>query len=155
MSFHRIILLISFFVQTINGTWAQSEPDFTRAGAKAGDRLRELIRIDTSNPPGNETKVAEYLETILDAEGIEAEVLELEPGRGNLIARILGNGKKKLVLLLGHTDVVGVDRDAWTVEPFEELIRDGYLYGRGAEQVDRRPVCGRDQRRVSLRARRD
>ncbi len=132
MSIYRIILLVSFSILTINATWAQSEPDFAEAGQAAARRLRELIRIDTSNPPGNETKVAEYLKTILDAEGIEAEVLELEPGRGNLVARIRGNGKKKPVLLMGHTDVVGVDRDAWTVAPFEGLIRDGYLYGRGA-----------------------
>ncbi|MBI2818148.1 MAG: M20/M25/M40 family metallo-hydrolase [Acidobacteria bacterium] len=107
-------------------------PDFSKAREEATQMLQALVRIDTSNPPGNESKVAEYLKAILDKEGIASEIVTAEPGRGNLIARIKGNGKKKPLLLMGHADVVGVERDKWTVDPFAGIIKDGYLYGRGA-----------------------
>ncbi len=110
----------------------QNDPDFRQARDEALQRLQELIRIDTSNPPGNETKLAEYLKALLDKEGIASEILAAEPSRGNLIARIKGNGKKKPLLLLGHADVVGVQREQWTVEPFQGIIKDGFIYGRGS-----------------------
>lgn len=108
-------------------------PDFTKARDEAVQRLQELIRIDTSNPPGNESKVAEYLKAILDREGIPSEIVALDPARGNLIARLKGNGRKKPLLLMAHTDVVGVERDKWTFEPFSGELKDGYVYGRGAQ----------------------
>ena len=111
---------------------AQAAPDFAKARYEALKTLQELVRIDTSNPPGNETKVAAYLKSILDKEGIPSEIVALEAGRGNLIARIKGNGKKRPLLLMGHEDTVGVERDKWTVDPFAGLIKDGYVYGRGA-----------------------
>src|SRR5437867_9678898 len=82
--------------------FAQSMPDFARGRDEAVARLQELVRIDTSNPPGKEGKVASYLKAILDREGIASEIIEAEPGRGNLIARIKSNGKKKAILLMGH-----------------------------------------------------
>ena len=112
--------------------WSQSAPDFSKARQDVVDILQALVRIDTSNPPGNETKVAEYLKSLLDREGIASEIVALEPQRGNLIARIKGNGKKKPLLLMGHEDVVPVERDKWTVDPFAGLIKDGYLYVRGS-----------------------
>ncbi|MSO20216.1 MAG: M20/M25/M40 family metallo-hydrolase [Acidobacteria bacterium] len=111
---------------------AQTAPDFAKAKDEAVKRLQEMIRIDTSNPPGNETKLAQYLKALLDKEGIASEILEKEPGRGNLLARINGNGSKKPLLLMGHADVVGVEREKWTVPPFDGIIKDGYVYGRGA-----------------------
>jgi len=111
---------------------AQSAPDFRKARDEAVQTLQALIRIDSSNPPGNETKVAQSLKSILDKEGIASEIVALEPSRGNLIARIKGNGRKKPLLLMGHTDVVGVERDKWTVDPFAGIMKDGYVYGRGA-----------------------
>jgi len=108
------------------------QPDFRQARDEAVRTLQAIIRIDTSNPPGNETRLAEHLKGILDREGIASEIVGLEPARGNLIARIKGNGRKKPVLLTGHMDVVGIERDKWTVDPFEGGIRDGYVYGRGA-----------------------
>ena len=109
-----------------------ASPDFTAAHAELVELLRGFIRIDTSNPPGNETKACDYLKPFLDREGIGAEVLALEPARGNLVARLKGNGKKKPLLLMGHTDVVGVERDKWTVDPFGAVMKDGFIYGRGA-----------------------
>jgi len=69
---------------------------------------------------------------VLTAEGITAQIFESAPGRGNIVARLKGNGKKKPLLLMGHLDVVGVERDKWTVDPFAATIKDGYLYGRGS-----------------------
>lgn len=112
--------------------YAAATPDFRAARDEAVRFLSEYIRIDTVNPPGNETKGAQYLESILEREGIPAEIFESAPGRGNLVARLKGNGKKKPVLIMGHIDVVGVERDKWTVDPFGGVIRNGFVYGRGA-----------------------
>ncbi len=99
---------------------------------QAVDFLSALVKIDTSNPPGNEIKAAQYIKGVLDAEGIPSEIIESAPGRASLIARLKGNGSKKPLLLMGHLDVVGVERSKWTVDPFAAVIKDGYLYGRGA-----------------------
>jgi acetylornithine deacetylase/succinyl-diaminopimelate desuccinylase-like protein len=107
-------------------------PDWAQAREEAVSILAGLIRIDTSNPPGNETKAAEYIKAILDREGIPSKIFEPTPGRGNIVARLKGSGKHRPLLLMGHTDVVGVERDKWTVDPFAALIKDGYIYGRGA-----------------------
>lgn len=112
--------------------FSQSVPDFTAAQAEAVKFLSDLVKIDTSNPPGNETRAAEYIKGILAADGIQAQIYESVPGRGNLVARLKGSGKKKPLLLMGHLDVVGVERDKWTFDPFGGTIRDGYVYGRGA-----------------------
>lgn len=112
---------------------AASTPDFSAARDEVTQILSGFVKIDTSNPPGNETKGAEYLKAILDREGIASEIFELEPGRGNLVARLKGSGKKKPLLLMGHIDVVGVERDKWSFDPFGGIIKDGYIYGRGAE----------------------
>lgn len=107
-------------------------PDFNAARDEVVKILAGFVRIDTSNPPGNETRGAEYLKSILDRESIPAEIFEMERGRGNIVARLKGNGKKKPLLLMGHIDVVGVEREKWTVDPFGGVIKDGYLYGRGS-----------------------
>ena len=111
---------------------AQGTPDFRVAREEAVQNLQAMIRLDTSNPPGNETKLADYLKGILDKEGIASEIIAAEPGRGNLIARIKGNGRKKPLLLMGHSDTVGVEKEKWTVDAFAGLIKDGFVYGRGA-----------------------
>ena len=107
-------------------------PDFNAARDEVINILSGFVRIDTSNPPGNETKGAEYLKSILDRDGVPSEIIELERGRGNIVARLKGNGSKKPILLMGHIDVVGVEREKWTVDPFGGVVKDGYLYGRGS-----------------------
>src|SRR3989442_5754694 len=92
---------------------------------------RSLVQIDTSNPPGNETKAVEYLKEVFDAEGIPAKTFALEPSRANLVARIKGNGSKRPILLMAHTDVVGVQRERWPRDPFGAVLKDGYIWGRG------------------------
>jgi len=114
------------------GAEGRSAPDWAQAREEAVRMLSDMIKIDTSNPPGNEAKVARYVKSILDEEGIPSEILEQKRGRGNVIARLRGSGKKRPILLMGHTDVVGVERDKWTVDPFAAVVKDGYLYGRGA-----------------------
>ena len=94
--------------------------------------LRELIRIDTTNPPGNETQAATYLAHYLANEGFKTEVIESAPGRGSVITRLKGTGEKPSLLLLSHLDVVAADPNEWTVDPFAGTIKDGYVYGRGA-----------------------
>jgi acetylornithine deacetylase/succinyl-diaminopimelate desuccinylase-like protein len=94
--------------------------------------LRDYLRIDTSNPPGNELKTATFLKNILDREGIEAEIVTFAPDRANLVARVPGDGSKKALILSHHMDVVHADRSRWTADPFGAAIEGGYLFGRGA-----------------------
>jgi acetylornithine deacetylase/succinyl-diaminopimelate desuccinylase-like protein len=101
-------------------------------GMRTRQYLVDLIRLDTSNPPGNESKVASYLKQVADMNGIPAELLGDDPKRLNLVARLKGNGKNKPLLLMAHSDVVPAERKQWTVDPFKGEIRDEYLYGRGA-----------------------
>jgi acetylornithine deacetylase/succinyl-diaminopimelate desuccinylase-like protein len=92
---------------------------------------QSIVRINTSNPPGNETAVVNYLKDVLDREGIPYQIFAREPSRANLIARLKGNGSKKPLLILGHTDTVGVQREVWPVDPFGAIRKDGFIWGRG------------------------
>ena len=105
--------------------------DWDAVGEEAVQHLVDLVRIDTTNPPGNETLVVEYLEGVLADEGIASQRYALEPERANLVARQRGNGSKRPLLLMGHTDVVGVQRDKWFSDPFSGEREDGFIYGRG------------------------
>jgi acetylornithine deacetylase/succinyl-diaminopimelate desuccinylase-like protein len=135
-----VFLLVAPLALTAAGV-NDALPDFGRSRDEALRIAQALIRIDTSNPPGNETKAAEYLKSILDKEGIASEIVASDPTRGNLIARLKGNGRKRPLLLLGHTDVVGVERDKWTADPFAGDLKGGYLYGRGASDDKGRLVA--------------
>ena len=106
--------------------------DWNRILDEAVHYLQEYIRVDTVNPPGNEIEGARFLQKILEAESVPCRIYEPSPGRGNLLATLKGNGAKKPILLLNHMDVVPVEKDRWDVDPFGGVIRDGYLYGRGA-----------------------
>ena len=105
--------------------------DWNAVRAEVTAHLQALIRIDTTNPPGNETEAARYLASVLEGEGFEAEITESAPGRGNVTTRWEGGGEPPL-LLLGHTDVVAADAEAWTHPPFGGEIDDGFVWGRGA-----------------------
>ena len=94
--------------------------------------LQTLIRLDTVNPPGNEITAARYLDGVLRGAGIETWLDEPAPGRASLIARIRGTGTQRPILLMAHMDVVGVEPEKWTMQPFGGEILDGHLYGRGA-----------------------
>jgi acetylornithine deacetylase/succinyl-diaminopimelate desuccinylase-like protein len=109
--------------------------DFPKLQSEAVLWLEGLIRINTTNPPGNELTAAKYIADILQKEGITAETFESTPGRGIVVARLASSAvpdPSKALLIMGHLDVVGVDKSKWTVDPFAGVMKDGYLYGRGA-----------------------
>jgi acetylornithine deacetylase/succinyl-diaminopimelate desuccinylase-like protein len=94
--------------------------------------LSNLIRINTTNPPGNERAAANYIAQWLGKEGLKSEIIESSPGRGSVVARLKGTGEKPSLLLLSHLDVVAANPQEWSVDPFAGVIKDGYVYGRGA-----------------------
>jgi len=106
--------------------------DWSALGDEALDLLRRYLMIDTTNPPGNEADGVRFLAEVLDAHGLESETAESAPGRANLVARLSGDGSLGGIVLHHHVDVVYADRRYWSVDPFGGVIRDGYLYGRGA-----------------------
>lgn len=99
------------------------------------DVLRDLVRIDTTNPPGNEVECARYLANLLSPAGIETRVVESAAGRGNLIARLRGSGEGRPLMFMGHLDVVAADPNEWTHPPFAAEIEDGFLWGRGTTDM--------------------
>ena len=96
------------------------------------NHLQEYLRIETVNPPGNETEGARFFKNVFDGASIPCQIFEPSPGRGSLLATLKGNGEKRPILLLNHIDVVPVEKKEWEVDPFAGIIKDGYLYGRGA-----------------------
>ena len=115
---------------------AQTRPVAWDSVASEGTTtLTNYLRVNTTNPPGNELAAARFLKAILDREGIEAQILdtvELGPNRANLYARLRGNGSKKAIALVHHMDVVPASPASWSVDPFSGVIKDGYIWGRGA-----------------------
>lgn len=108
------------------------QPDWARVEPETLEHFLAILRLDTSNPPGNETSVVTYLQEVLRREGIAVDTFALEPARANLVARVKGNGSKKPVLIMGHTDVVTVDPSKWTFPPFSATRDGGYIYARGS-----------------------
>jgi acetylornithine deacetylase/succinyl-diaminopimelate desuccinylase-like protein len=105
--------------------------DWQRYEAETLRHFQALVRLDTSDPPGNEAPAVEYLKGVLEQEGIPVKVVALDPKRPNLIARLKGSGTKRPLLLMGHTDVVNVDPAKWKFPPFSATRDGGYIYGRG------------------------
>jgi acetylornithine deacetylase/succinyl-diaminopimelate desuccinylase-like protein len=103
------------------------------AGNPTAALLQELIRINTSNPPGLEGKMAKFLAQKFKPLGFEIDIIPTpETGKAHFIARLRGDGSKKPILIAAHADVVGVEREKWSVDPFAGVIKDGYVLGRGA-----------------------
>ncbi|HEU0173873.1 MAG TPA: M20/M25/M40 family metallo-hydrolase [Blastocatellia bacterium] len=99
---------------------------------EALDLFIQYLKIDTTNPPGNEVRAAEFFADICKREGIEHQLFEPFPGRSSVWARLRGDGSKRPIILLNHTDVVPYDKEFWTVGAFSGAIKDGFIYGRGA-----------------------
>ena len=111
---------------------AQAPIDWKAIETETLQHFQALVRIDTSNPPGNETRAVEYLKQVLDKEGMPYQVFASDANRANLVVRIKGTGKKKPILVMGHTDVVTIDPKKWIEHgPFSADIAGGYVYGRG------------------------
>jgi acetylornithine deacetylase/succinyl-diaminopimelate desuccinylase-like protein len=109
--------------------------DWAAMQGEATEVLRQYLRINTTNPPGNEMETARFLKEFLEKEGIEAQVLdtvELGKGRANLYARLKGNGSKRAIALVQHMDVVPATPASWTMPAFSGEVKDGFIYGRGA-----------------------
>ncbi len=105
--------------------------DWNKLNAETREHFSAMVRINSSNPPGNETVVAKYIQTVLEKEGIPSKLVGTDPNRLSLIARLKGSGAKKPILIMGHTDVVGVQREKWSEDPFGAKLVDGYIWGRG------------------------
>ncbi len=106
--------------------------NWERVNNEVRDLLIDLIKINTTNPPGNELEAAKYLQEVFEKEGIAAKIYESAPGRGNLVARIPGSGRARPLVLTAHLDVVAAKPAQWSHPPFAAEIADGYLWGRGA-----------------------
>jgi len=132
---YRALLLVSAIVLLSSVVSAQnSEPkiDWPHYQDMAVDLMQKYLRINTSNPPGNEIETAKWLKALFDQNGIQNEIFEYKPMRANIIARLKGNGSKRPIILLSHMDVVTADASAWVIDPFSGEIKDGSIFGRGA-----------------------
>ena len=110
---------------------AQQRPDFAKLEEETMRHYQALLRFDSSDPPGKELPVAEYVKQVFDQEGISTQLFALEPNRPNVVARLKGNGRKRPLLIIGHSDVVNVDPAKWKFPPFSATRDGGYVYGRG------------------------
>jgi acetylornithine deacetylase/succinyl-diaminopimelate desuccinylase-like protein len=115
----------SLLAQSKQPDWAQIEPEALK-------HFQAIVKMNTTDPPGGEKPVVDYLRQVLEADGIPTQTFVLkDPNRPNLVARIKGNGSKRPLLLMGHTDTVNVDPAKWSHPPFSADRVEGYIYGRG------------------------
>ena len=125
-------IALTTFLLSASDLAAQTNPiDWRSLTAETQTILSNYLRINTTNPPGNEILAARFLKAILDREGIEARILdttELGQNRANLYARLRGSGSKKAIALVHHMDVVPAVASYWTVDPFSGAVKDGYLW---------------------------
>ncbi len=128
-------LLLAIVVFTSHSAPAQSSINWDAAKKEAVELLVQYLKIDTTNPPGNEIKAANFFAEICKREGIEYKVFEPFPGRGTLWARLKGDGSKRPVILLNHTDVVPHSPEFWSVPAFSGQIKDGFIYSRGSQDM--------------------
>ena len=109
-----------------------ADPDWDALNQETLRHFQALVQMDTSDPPGREQPAADYLKRVLEAEGIPVQTFTLEDGRPNVVARLKGNGSKRPLLIMAHTDVVNVEPSKWpTFGPFSAAREGGYIYGRG------------------------
>ena len=130
----RHLLAALLIVSTPLGAQTPAPVDWAAVQVEATQLLREYIRVNTTNPPGNELAAARWLKSVLERDGIPATILdtaELGAGHANLYARLKGNGSKKAIALIHHMDVVPAAPEYWTVDPFGAELKDGFVYGRG------------------------
>jgi acetylornithine deacetylase/succinyl-diaminopimelate desuccinylase-like protein len=142
-----LLFLFGFFTCNLNAQVSQKPlalgipqtpslvGDTSPLAREAQGWLVELVKINTTNPPGNEQLAAKYIAGVLAKEGIAADILDLAPGRSAVVARLRSSAvadPSKALLLVAHMDVVGVDRSKWSVDPFGGVVKDGYLWGRGS-----------------------
>src|SRR3954463_14780018 len=137
---HRFLVL-ALAVTSLCSMTAQDPPagrplDWDKLQVEILERYRTLVMLDTTS--GHETLAVDYLKKVLEGAGIPTQTFALNPNRANLVARLKGNGSKRPLLILAHTDVVGVQKEKWPVDPFGAVMKDGYVWGRGSK--DDKPV---------------
>ena len=142
MSLRRTVLLLATLAPSTLFAQGAREPDWARLEAETMQHFQALLRFETSDPPGAERPAAEYLKQVLEKEGIPVELIALEPNRPNVVARLKGSGKKRPLLIMGHTDVVNVDPKKWTFPPFGATRDGGWVYGRGSVDDKDNVVAG-------------
>ena len=143
----RLLAVFSLLVAFGGAIGAQNTtpaagPDWNRLNDETLRHFQALVRLDTQNPPGNEVLVTDYVKAVLEKEGIPVQIFALDPKRPNLVARLKGNGKKRPLLYMGHSDVVTVDPKKWTFPPFSATRDGGYIYGRGSDDDRPHVVAG-------------
>jgi acetylornithine deacetylase/succinyl-diaminopimelate desuccinylase-like protein len=130
----RVLLFLTIIANIAPGGARASDHkiDWDEVQQEALDLFIQYLKIDTTNPTGNEIRAAEFFAGVCKREGIEHQVFEPFPGRGSIWARLRGDGSKRPIILLNHTDVVPHDKEFWTVDAFGGAVKDGFIYGRGA-----------------------
>src|SRR6266567_1529334 len=121
---------LSFLLATSLCASAQT-PNWSQVNQEVMRHFQALIQIDSTDPPGNETRVVDYVRKVFDAEGIPYIVVAKDPARANIVARLTGDGSKRPLLIIGHSDTVKVDASKWTFPPFSATRNGGWVYGRG------------------------
>ena len=132
-------LVAGFAVVALAALHAQSSGgrvDWDKLRPEILQHYRSLVQLDSTS--GHETRAVDYLKKVLEADGSPTQTFALDPDRANLVARLKGNGSKRPLLILAHTDVVGVQKEKWPVDPFGAVMKDGYIWGRGSK--DDKPV---------------
>ncbi len=127
----RIPVVAFYLVCAVVIPASAQTPDWAQINKETLRHFQALVQIDSTNPPGNETRVADYVKKVLEAEGIPVTLAAKDPARANVIARLKGNGAKRPLLIMGHSDTVKVDQAKWTFPPFSAHLDSGYVYGRG------------------------
>jgi acetylornithine deacetylase/succinyl-diaminopimelate desuccinylase-like protein len=127
-----VSLRIAALMMGATAALAAQAPGTAALEDEAMRHYQAVLRIDSTDPPGNESGVVAYVKEQLEKEGIATETFQLEPNRPNLVARLKGSGSKRPLLIMAHTDTVNVDPKKWTFPPFSATRDGGYVYGRGA-----------------------
>ena len=139
MPLFRRAVLSSLLLVILTLGWvkaeAQTSINWDAVQKEATDLFVQYLKIDTTNPPGNEVRAANFFAELCKREGIEHKVFEPFPGRGTLWARLKGDGSRRPVVLLNHTDVVPHNPEFWSVPAFSGQVKDGFIYGRGAQDM--------------------
>jgi len=133
----RAIFLLMLMVSAVTGHAQGPATDWKQYGEEAVAKLGEYIRVDTTNPPGNESRGVAWLAKLFGAEGIAYQTGESAPGRGNIVARLRATvpNPDPALVLLSHIDVVPVNAEFWSVPPYSGEVRDGFIWGRGAQDM--------------------
>src|SRR5204862_5765379 len=123
----KSLVLLAAVAASASLTAQTSQPNWTQIEAEALKHFQAIVKMDTTDPPGGEKPVVDYLKQVLEAEGIAVQLCAKEAHRPNLVARIKGNGKQKPLLLMGHTDTDNVDPKKWTHPPFSADRAEGFI----------------------------